>query len=271
MTLVMLITVSIIFSANSPAKFNGKPGIKAGQECINTKDHATMVWVPAGEFIMGEKEADYNKGHADNPQHKVYLDGFWIYKTVVTVAQYKSYCKKTGKKMPKKSYYERKDQTQIGNVTWLEAQAYSKWAGEDLPTEAQWEKAARGTDGRTYPWGNNWDEKKVRPGIKDSIFVTVDSFPTGKSPYGCLRMVGAEWQFCTDWYDRNYYNISPYRNPTGAFNGTKRVIRGGGWPAPSYNLRCKCASRLRIPPDMPNESVGFRCVVNIVKVKKIYK
>jgi formylglycine-generating enzyme required for sulfatase activity len=186
-----------------------------------------MVWIPAGEFLMGS-----NDDRADEkPQREVYLDGFWIYKYEVTVAQYRRFCEATGRRMPDAPEWGWRDNHPMVDVGWKDACSYAAWAGMRLPTEAEWEKAARGTHGRKYPWGDQWHKTKCAPG---DTFGTqpVGSHPSGASPYGCMDMAGNAWEWCADRYDQHYYTIAPTRNPTGpsaVAAGGCRVVRGGGW------------------------------------------
>ena len=229
---------------------------------INPKDGAEMVYVPAGQFTMGDN--DMNKSLHDCPQHKVYLDAFWIYKNLASVAQYRKFCKATGRKMPDPPDWGWKDDHPIVNVTKDDAKAYCDWAGASLPIEAQWEKAARGTDGRKYPWGNQWDPGKLQCSKKDlgdaGSTAPVGSYPGGASPYGCLDMAGNVWQWCADWYDESYYAKSPARNPTGPATGADRVMRGGSWII-DFVRNFRCADRVRNLPDVRIGLIGFRCVV----------
>jgi len=197
---------------------------------INPKDGATMVYVPAGEFLMGSKDGE---GQDDErPQHKVFLTGYWIYRTEVTVAQYKKFCQATGRVMATDPPWKWQDDHPVVNVFWDDAAAYAQWANAALPTEAQWEKAARGTDSRVYPWGNDWDGEKCQNSVggkNAGKTAPVGSMPAGASPYGCLDMAGNVWEWCADWYDAGYYKNAPARNPTGPATGTTRVLRGGSW------------------------------------------
>ncbi|MHB1458996.1 MAG: formylglycine-generating enzyme family protein [Armatimonadota bacterium] len=254
---------------------------------INPKDGAEMVWVPAGWFIMGSTEIDIDAGLKAEPQlacaksifmpevpkRKVYLDGYWIYKYEVTVAQYRKFCEATKRKMPEEPGWGWKDKHPIYDVTWNDAQAYAKWAGVSLPTEAQWEKAARGTDGRTYPWGNKWDASKCVNGVAKNAGSTkpVGSIPVGASPYGCMDMAGNVWEWCADWYDENYYKNAPVRNPTGPSKPVEfkawgasvsgaRVLRGGSWND-ILRLHFRCANRHNFLP-RSSRSEGFRCAKN---------
>ena len=176
------------------------PAPKRVEAGINPKDGAEMVWVPAGEFLMGSTD---DEGVRDErPQRKVYLDGYWMYKTEVTVAQYRKFCEATNREMPEAPEWGWKEDHPVVNVSWHDAVDYAKWAGASLPTEAQWEKAARGTDGRVFPWGNEWDAGACANSVSWSLKGTkpVGSCPAGASPYGCVDMAGNAWEWCADWY-----------------------------------------------------------------------
>jgi serine/threonine-protein kinase len=230
------------------------------QTKINPKDDAEMVYVPAGAFTMGSSDADMYADDDEKPAHQVTLDGYWIYKNEVTVGQYKKFCAATGHKMPKAPQGGWTNTHPIVNVSWDDAQAYCAWAGVKLPTEAQWEKAARGTDGRIYPWGNVWDTDKANAyGAYGDQTTPVGSFPKGASPYGCLDMAGNVWEWCQDWYGSDYYASSPTSNPTGPVSGQNRVLRGGSWYDNSN--RCRSANRNSDDPSGRYPDSGFRCVV----------
>ncbi len=223
----------------------------------NAKDGAEMVWVPSGEFTMGSIDFD-----DEQPVHQVNLDGFWMYKEVVTVAQYQQFCTATGREMPPAPGWGWQDDHPIVNVSWDDANAYAQWAGAALPTEAEWEKAACGTDGRKYPWGNDWDTAKCanHAGLNNpGKPAPVGSYPAGASPYGCLDMVGNVWQWCADWYDDKYYRNSPAHNPTGAETGKWRVLRGGFWGS-SATAYLRTAFRSSSEPAKQYSFIGFRCV-----------
>ena len=250
--------VRVAFAAAPPA-YDGKPGIHAGQECVNLPDQAVMVWVPAGSFVMGSNDEEKVALIDEKPQHTVTLDGYWIYKNDVTVAQYQAYCQATGTAMPKDAPFWgwKKDHPMV-MVTWTEARAYAQWAGGHLPSEAQWEKAARGTDGRSYPWGNAWDEDKCN--TLQPYTTPVGSYPANASPYGCLDMAGNVWQWCEDRYRFDYYKTAPATNPTGAQTGDSHVMRGGSWKngTPGY-FRCACRNQIYFAYRL--ESLSFRCVI----------
>jgi formylglycine-generating enzyme required for sulfatase activity len=226
------------------------------KEQINPKDGATLVFVPAGEFLMGNQEGQGSEG--ERPQRKVTLDDYFIYKFEVTVAQYRKFCAATQRALPPEPPWKWQDAHPIVNVTWFDARAYAAWAGAALPTEAQWEKAARGTDGRTFVWGNNFTKSACH--TSDGKTVAVGLFPNGASPYGALDMAGNVWEWCADWYDPDYYATAPLENPPGPATGTLRVLRGGSW---GFNVSefFRVTYRNRCLPECKYGDYGFRCVV----------
>jgi formylglycine-generating enzyme required for sulfatase activity len=221
-----------------------------------------LVRIPAGEFLMGsDTKKDSQARDDETPQHKVTLDEYWIGKTPVTNAQYAVYAKAAGKKfeMPKG-----KENHPVVDVTWNDAAAFCQWlsqaSGQNvrLPTEAEWEKAARGSDGRIYPWGDEWDAKKCNTresGIGGTTPVGKFS-PQGDSPYGCVDMAGNVWEWCADWYADSYYANSPTKNPAGPEKGDVRALRGGSFYHDAQVARC--ALRLRHHPPDGNWNLGFR-------------
>lgn len=217
-----------------------------------------MVSVPAGEFQMGSPQG---AGESDErPQRTVYLDAFWIGQTEVTNAQYQrcvaaGICRQSG--YAGDGRFKGANQPVVG-VSWDDATAYCAWAGLRLPTEAEWEKAARGTDGRIYPWGNQAPACDLA-NYFDCVggLASAGSYPAGASPYGVLDMAGNVWEWVADWYDGNYYASAPAANPTGPAAGEFRVLRGGS----TYNNDniVRSAYRDINTPDFRRYGVGFRC------------
>lgn len=243
------------------------------------KDNAVMVYVPAGEFLMGTSDEDielYKKifplrriARFDNerPQRSVYVDAFYIDKFEVTNQQYKQFLAETGYEPTHYLDYEPHNAPDFpaAVLEWEDAVAYTNWAGKRLPTEAEWEKAARGTDGRIWPWGNEWDGTKLSgndgTGLKDGYRETapVGQFPQGASPYGAHDMAGNLWEWVADWYDPNYYRNAPTNiNPKGPEAGDGHILKGGGW---AENLDfTRCANRLGGNPGSLIR--GFRCAMD---------
>jgi formylglycine-generating enzyme required for sulfatase activity len=224
-----------------------------------------MVSVKAGEFTMGSNERE-----REQPIHRVYLDEFMIGKYPVTNEEFKAFMSDDGYK--KKEFWTTKSWEWLKekNITepryWHEAAAYAKYLSQKtgdkyaLPTEAQWEKAARGTEGLVYPWGNKFD-KNLCNSDESGLGRTspVGLFPNGASPYGCLDMAGNVWEWCADWHGEDYYKKSPAKNPTGPSNGPGRVFRGGGWADGDW--LCRAAYRdWANHPAIRDDDLGFRLV-----------
>jgi len=233
-----------------------------------------MVKVPGGEFTMGSNRVDteakaiqYGSRKPwfanESPERKVALKAFYIGKTEVSIDDYARFVKATSRKPPVDwlggKAPEGKGKYPVTNVSWFDASAYCKWSGGRLPTEEEWEKAARGTDGRLFPWGNEFDLKKVNTlGEYDGI-TPVGKFPEGASPYGALDMAGNVQEWTADWY-RQY----PGNNFEDKDYGEKfKVVRGGGWGGMGhYTMQVYVTTPFRsiAPPDGAYNDVGFRCV-----------
>jgi formylglycine-generating enzyme required for sulfatase activity len=231
---------------------------RADADEITGRDGAPAVRVPAGVFTMGDDE--------HSPQRDVYTDAFYIDKFEVTVGRYARFLKATGSVSPPEDWNEvdvqQAAELPVIGVSWNDAQAYCHWAGKRLPTEAEWEKAARGTDGRRYPWGNETPDivrtnsGNTSPKAYDGGLSPVGSHPSGSSPFGVHDMAGNAAEWVSDWYAESFRREDT-RNPQGAASGNKKVIRGGG--------RFDAGDRLAVTrryfanPDEPLQDVGFRC------------
>jgi formylglycine-generating enzyme required for sulfatase activity len=236
-----------------------RPALAQTQEPTG-QDGAPMVLVPAGEFTMGSGEGDDEK-----PIHRVYLDAFYIDTYEVTVGQYAQFLERGRLEAPPDWPTMNQPPQQkrpVVNIDWTEASTYCGWAGKRLPTEAEWEKAARGTDGRMYPWGNGVpNRRRANYGKLEwnnhTALVPVGSLEGGKSPYGTYDMAGNVWEWIGDWYGKNYYQISPNRNPKGPEHGEEKVVRGGDWFLTPGRLRA--TNRDGFPVTGRNLRGGFRC------------
>ena len=223
-------------------------------------DGMTQMYIPEGEFFMGKGEVRKND---NSPQHIVYLDAFWMDKYEVSNAMYLK-CMQDGACSEMVS-----DNTTYNNwiyrnhpityVTWEQANVYCQWAGRRLPSEAEWEKAARGTDGRKYPWGNEAPNARLAnfDGSMIHEAVSVYRYPLGASPYGVLNMSGNVREWIADWYGEDYYLTTPYTNPTGPETGTERSLRSGSYNEDKNEITI--TSRYRHEPQSAGLSRGFRC------------
>ena len=245
---------------------------KAGEMRVWEKDGASMVYVPAGVFLMGSSEENDQADGDEYPQHEVYLNGFWADRYEVTNDMYRLCVKDEVCHPPlEEGSFTREvyfTNPEFGNfpvvwVNWFDANRYCEWAGKQLPTEAQWEKAARGTDARECPWGDDpIDETLANYGVNVGDTTEVGSFsPQGDSPYGCADMAGNVLEWVRDWYSRNYESyLDQVENPTGerfSYIGA-RVARGGSWIYPAR--RARSALRVDRVPELQEGNIGFRCV-----------
>jgi len=222
------------------------------------------VEVPEGEFAMG---ADGGQALEDErPLHRVWLGDFSMDLHEVTTWQYAAFLDAAARQVPWQwntvDLSQHGDRPVIG-VDWSDADAYCRWKGKRLPTEAEWEKAARGTDARLYPWGN-WAPTKELANFAlgarfsySQVLLPVQSYEQGKSPYGLYHMAGNVYEWVQDWYATHYYETSPDRNPQGPEQGQFKVVRGGSWSdLPKYLLTY---GRFKLPPETRNSYTGFRC------------
>jgi serine/threonine-protein kinase len=251
--------------ATSTATIVPTPTLGIGSTMIG-KDGATLVYVPEGEFLMGSTDADTLASSDEKPQHPVTLDAYWIDQTEVTNKQYAA-CVSAGGCTPpsntssytRTSYYGNSefDEFPVISVDWNQASTYCLWAGRKLPSEAQWEKAARGTDAHTYPWGNdapndallNYDQK-----IGDTT--KVGSYETGKSIYGAYDMAGNVWEWVSSLFKPYPYDASDGRENMNS-STDKRVVRGGAWD--NYGINARSAYRNWLFPTYSSYISGFRC------------
>ncbi len=223
-----------------------------------------MIYIPEGYFPMGTGSGEEDQ----KPMHYVFTSPFFIDKYEVTNSKYKQFIESTNHPAPK--YWEderfnQPDQPVVG-VSWFDAMAYARWKGRRLPTEAEWEKAARGNDGRLYPWGKKW-EKGFNLffvnifGMEDRYKFTAPAtyYQSGASPFGVLNMAGNVWEWCLDWYDPEYYKFSPELDPEGPEPKQMKVLRGGSW---INNIdEVKATTRARNLPSVKNDIYGFRTVL----------
>jgi len=208
--------------------------------------------------VMGSQNGDADEA----PVHKVYLTAYYIDRYEVANGEYRKFIKATGHRTP--DFWTDPDlsapELPVVGVSWEDADAYCKWKGKRLPTEAEWEKAARGLDGGRWPWGNEFDPSRANLyGSADGFQFTapVKSFPAGKSPFGVYNMAGNVWEWCADWYAEDYYANSPAKNPKGPARGQLRVIRGGSWDDTKAKLRV--TNRYADYPTNSAYNLGFRC------------
>lgn len=229
-----------------------------------------MARVPAGWFLMGsDPHLDRAAGPQEQPQRLVYLDEFEIDRYEVTNVQFLYYAIITGAEWPpywrSDPFTEKMAAHPVIGVSWEDANAYCRWKGKRLPTEAEWEKAARGTDGRIFPWGNEpagWLKTNIahsgsKRGLKYPPLANVNRYERGLSPYGVYQMAGNVAEWVADWFDPEYYQLATTYNPTGPEVGQDRVFRGGSWNKDPEVARS--AGRGARAPDHRSYLIGFRC------------
>ena len=297
---ILVIGLSAL-STRTPFGPTALPTLGIGSITISERDGMKLLYVPAGEFTMGEEATDALAlckelsseciANLDNfkneaPPHMVVLDAFWIDQTEVTNAMFTKFIAETGYSTEAEesgsSFLVQLGATVEGidwahpsdpssdlsnimdhpvvHVSWKDAQAYCTWANRRLPTEAEWEMAARGIDGRTYPWGSklpNNDLLNYNGAVGGST--EVDDYPAGASPYGVLDMAGNVWEWVADWYGEDYYSTSRSSNPSGPFSSDYKVRRGGSWVSSGVNVRT--VTRDPQTPTVTTNLVGFRCAL----------
>ena len=276
---VGFVTLAAVSLAKAADIVASPPASSGAVEVIKGKDGAPMVRIPAGPFLMGSNDGLPN----ERPEHSVTLSDFYMDQYEVTAGRYQKFLESGKHEIPATwdddAAHSLEDRPAVG-MTWTEAANYCQWTGKRLPTEAEWEKAARGTDGRRYPWGHMQpfvDIANYNRGIWVSEAVTLVPVGSGqegmsvrhglkeggKSPYGLFHMAGNAAEWVNDWYDREYYQQSPDKNPSGPTTGEKRVLRGGSWADLPTALRV--TARFSAEPAFEDRTIGFRCAMDAGK------
>jgi len=224
-------------------------------------DAEEMVLIPRGSFQQGSSKSDPQARKEEQPARTVSLDAYSIDRFPVTVAQFKRFLDHTHYDMPEE-WGSFNDPVNHPNrpvvfVSWEDAEAYASWVGKRLPTEAEWEKAARGEHGRIYPWGDNAPDEQLAWFGGKAHPAEVDAHPKGASGYGVHDLAGNAFEWVNDWYERRYYRSAPSNNPKGPDSGKKRVLKGGSFAHPDFALRC--AVRGRYIPGERRANHSFRC------------
>jgi len=254
-------------------------------ERVKLPAYDEMVRIPAGTFIMGsDRKSDRNAYRVELPQRKVFLDAYDIDKYEVTTVQYLKFVLATNRppqvdwKFDGGNFQETMAAHPIMHVTWYDADEYCRWAGKRLPTEAEWEKAARGDqDARIYPWGDemaglsrsNFGRSGLSGPVRDRPerlllyppIISVFKYENAVSPYGIFQMVGNVAEWVADWYDKDYYKSAPDRNPKGPDKGSHKGFRGGGWIDSTPTVRV--SQRNGTDPKTSMNWLGFRCARDV--------
>lgn len=251
-----------------------------GDTWLRPKDRVTMIYIPGGDFTMGSTNGEVD----ESPPHLVQVEGFWLDRFEVTNAAFQQFVQETGYRTdaekagwgslwrdrqwnrvdgldwrhpsnPSQGLSAMMDHPVV-QVSWNDAQAFCRWAGGRLPSEAEWEFAARGSQGRTYPWGNQYDSSRLNAASGGTV--PVGRYETGKSACGAYDLAGNVWEWVNDWYQDDYYGTSPRVNPSGPNTGTHKGLRGGAWDLTGGDSRS--TDRGALPPDGRGDTVGFRCL-----------
>ena len=230
-----------------------------------------MVQIPEGPFTMGSKDGDPDEA----PEHPAYLSSFYIDKKEVTQGEYQRYVKMTKRGKPFVPVFEddiskiTKPELPAMGMSWTDAAAYCKWAGKRLPTEAEWERAARGDDRRRYPWGDDFGSGRANVhGDEDGFpyLAPPGSFESGRSPFGVYDMTGNVAEWVADTYDEQFYTKGPYRNPRAPEDGEHKVIRGGSWRETEHNARL--SKRFQAKMWRTDSTIGIRCAKDVETAQK---
>jgi sulfatase modifying factor 1 len=263
-----LILTFLILTISSLSAFQNL--VNASGPSTSDRDMVEMIFIPAGEFLMGSAEGQGRRD--ERPQRKVYLDAYKIDKYETTNNRYLNFIHSTRRKEPPNPYSDKKlsEETGIGNlpviqITWYDAVDYCRWAGKRLPTEAEWEKAARGEQRFVFPWGSNSPQPN-EVNFERNWEDTKTLWPVGitaqtASPYGVMDMAGNAREWTNDWYAPNYYGTGVNKNPKGPKFGVLKVIKGGSWH--SFEPDIRTASRGKGGFALKTDGIGFRCVKSI--------
>lgn len=249
---ILLLIVGVTTAFSSCGRFGGitpTPGVTP-----------ELAHVPAGWFWMGQDDGR----QSNQPRHRIYLDAFEIMKEEVTRGEFARFVSETGYRAAgwEGSLPEETAGLPAVGILWKDADAYCRWLGIRLPSEAEWEKAARGEDGRRYPWGDDWDAKKANTAERGvGELINTGSIPEGASPYGLLDMCGNAAEWVSDYYEPDYYTVSPERNPTGPELIMDHVLRGGSFD--STQEQATTYFRDSSHSVRPNLRVGFRCARSV--------
>lgn len=231
-------------------------------EALIGDDRREMILIPEGVFTRGSDSGGFD----EKPQQEIYLDAFWVDKYEVSVEDYNVFRRAANYVEPSVPFFQgdynilKTPNFPVVGVSWYDAVNYCTWAGKRLLREAEWEKAARGTHGLVYPWGNRVLPKRANiSGTADGFkyMAPVGSFPMGRSVYGVYDMAGNASEWVEDWYDQFYYQKSPIINPEGTAKSKNRVFRGGSWDARKVDIRA--AKRFAASSGRKDSIVGFRC------------
>jgi formylglycine-generating enzyme len=255
--------------SGTSAEVESAPESAPGEEPIL----GDMVTIPAGSFVRGTNGGGFD----EQPQRTISLDAFSIDRYEVTNHQYQQFVVATGHRKPGLPSRYAKSGSKVRGinqpavyVSWDDAAEYCRWKEKRLPTEAEWEKAMRGTDGRLWPWGNqeepqaaNW--ARVQDGHE--VSARVGTFLADKSPYGVMDGAGNVIEWVDDWYHETYYKDSPDQNPPSPEHGTYRVLRGGGYTTTGGDVRI--TSRSKMMPDFRDETIGFRCAISATNTREL--
>ncbi len=229
------------------------------QEKLNQRE---MVLVPAGDLRMGSNSPGHEE---ENPEHKVRLKPFYLDRHEVTNMQYKDFVDVAGHRTPvhwqNGTFPNGKADHPVVNVSWEDARVYAEWVGKRLPTEAEWEWAARGTEQREYPWGKQCTPDFANYANAEGKTTSVTKYPKGASEFGLLDMCGNVGEWVSDWFEEKYYARSPESDPQGPPEGSIKVYRGGGYHTNRMDIRA--AARHSANPTVYQEYIGFRCAMDV--------